>query len=140
LRVYKIGAIGATAGRFILDLSGTTGPAPQFWGVTSVQSKLDVLKPFGIFFDVGGTLQINTTGQPKTETIKLPGIGPNGGPLVRTYKLAPQTFTLELFGSAVIQPPGSPQELFRLRGLFYMKISATRFEIFVDAEYVQGPI
>ena len=61
LDIIKLGTVGSTAGRFVLDMSGEISPAPQFWGVATLETNLDALEPFGVFAFAKGTLQINTT-------------------------------------------------------------------------------
>src|SRR5437773_6411926 len=77
LTIYKLGTVGATAGRFVLDTSYTQSDSPQFWGVATLETNFSVLEQFGIFMFAKGTLQINTTQFTKTETLTLPGLGPN---------------------------------------------------------------
>ncbi|NOS68309.1 MAG: calcium-binding protein, partial [Verrucomicrobia bacterium] len=137
LFIIKLGTVGATAGRFVLDLSGGLAE-PQLWGVMTLQTNFSVLEPYGLFLYASGTLQINTTGYEKTETITLRGIGDGGTDVTRTFVLAPHTFSIELVGQALIKIPGTDTELFRLNGGFFMKISDTRFELFATAELSFG--
>ena len=78
LKLIKLGTVGATAGRFVLDMSNTLSHIPQFWGVATLETNLSALEQYGIFLFGKGTLQINTTQFTKTETLTLPGLGPNG--------------------------------------------------------------
>src|SRR5262249_52243647 len=57
LSIYKLGTVGATAGRFILDLSYTLSDSPQFWGVATLQTNFKALEPYGLFILGSGTLQ-----------------------------------------------------------------------------------
>lgn len=41
LNIIKLGTVGSSAGRFILDLSGTVSAVPQFWGVATVEANLE---------------------------------------------------------------------------------------------------
>ena len=85
LSMYYLGTIGAAAGRFVLDLSaiGSATPSdsdffssltPKFWGVLEIQANLDKLTQFGIAANGTALLEINSTGDTKTETITLPGL------------------------------------------------------------------
>ena len=59
LSIIKLGTVGATAGRFVLDTSGTMSDMPQFWGVATLETDFPQLREFGIFLFGKGTLQIN---------------------------------------------------------------------------------
>src|SRR5439155_1517602 len=61
LKIIKLGTVGATAGKFVLDMSNTLSSAPQFWGVATLETNFKVLEQFGVFLFAKGTLQINTT-------------------------------------------------------------------------------
>ena len=76
LKLIKLGTVGATAGRFVLDTSNTLSNIPQFWGVATLETNFSTLEQYGIFLCGKGTLQINTTQFTKTETLTLPGLGP----------------------------------------------------------------
>ncbi|HEY6226375.1 MAG TPA: hypothetical protein VI282_04555, partial [Verrucomicrobiae bacterium] len=138
LTIYKLGTVGATAGRFVLDMSYTLSDQPLFWGVATLETNFSVLEQYGVFLYAKGVLQINTSSMPKTETLTLPGLGPNGTDATRAFNLAPQSFSLELAGQAKIRPPGSSTDLFKMNGGFFLKISAKRFELFVTAELSFG--
>ena len=138
LKIYKIGTVGASAGRFILDMSGTISKVPQFWGVATLETNFKMFEQYGIFMYGKGTLQINTTGYQKTETLTLAGLGDNGADLKRTFQLAPYTFGLEVVAQLRLRPPGMDSDLFRLNGGFYIKINPERFELFVTAELSFG--
>ncbi len=138
LSIVKLGTVGATAGRFILDTSNTLSNAPQFWGVATLGTNFKVLEQYGIFLDASGTLQINTTDYPKTETLTLKGIGPNGGNLTQTFNLPKQNFTLQLVGQLRVRPPGTTTDLLNLNGGFHLKIDPTVFEIYATASLSFG--
>ncbi len=138
MSIYKLGTVGSTAGIFILDTNPQDGSAPLFWGVATVQTNFSVLEQYGIYINASGTLQINTTSQVKTETLTLPGIGPDGGDLTQTYMLAAQSFSLEVVGSLKLQPPGTSSALLNLNGGFYIKIDPTEFEIYATASLSFG--
>jgi hypothetical protein len=138
LKVYKLGTLGSSAGKFVLDMSDLMTKGPQFWGVMSMQTNFGFLEPYGVFIYGKGTLQINTTGSMKTESITLPGLGDNGADLTRTYQLAPYTFSIEVVGQLRIRPPGMSTDLFKMNGGFYLKIDPERFELFATAELSFG--
>ncbi|HXG48652.1 MAG TPA: calcium-binding protein, partial [Methylomirabilota bacterium] len=138
LSIYKLGAVGATAGRFVLDLSYTLSDSPQFWGVATLQTNFEELEQYGLFILGNGTLQINTTDFVRTETLTLPGIGPNNTDLTRTYQLAPKTFAIEIVGGLRVRPPGAESDLFRMEGGFFLKINPQRFEVFATASLSYG--
>src|SRR5262249_39976433 len=56
LSIIKLGTVGSTSGRFILDTSGSDN-TPKFWGVATLQTNFQVLEQYGLFFNVKGTLQ-----------------------------------------------------------------------------------
>jgi hypothetical protein len=138
LNVIKLGTVGATAGRFILDTSNTLSDSPQFWGVATMETNFEELEQFGVFLFGKGTLQVNTTEFQKTETLSLPGLGPNGSDLKRTFHLAPVSFSIELVAQLRIRPPGTDTDLVRMEGGFYLNISPAKFEIFAMAELSFG--
>ena len=69
LKIIKLGTVGATAGRFVLDMSNTLSNTPQFWGVATLETNFSSLEQYGLFLFAKGTLQINTTDFKKTETL-----------------------------------------------------------------------
>jgi Ca2+-binding RTX toxin-like protein len=138
LSLIKLGTVGATAGHFVLDLTDGLLNKPQLWGVLTLQTNFSVLEPYGLFLYASGTLQVNTTDYAKTETLTLPGLGSGGTNLTRTYNLAPNTFSLELVGQALVKIPGTDSELFRLNGGFFIKLSPEKFEMFATAELSFG--
>src|SRR2546425_1666067 len=138
LKIIKLGTVGATAGKFVLDMSNTLSPAPQFWGVATLETNFKVLEQFGVFLFAKGTLQINTTEFKKTETLTLAGLGPNGTDLTRTFVLPALSFSLELVGQLRIRPPGTQTDLVRMQGGFFLSINRERFELFATAELSFG--
>ena len=56
--VIGLGTIGSSAGRFVLDTSGSD---TKFWGVMTVETDFTVLEQYGVFMFGRGTLTINTT-------------------------------------------------------------------------------
>ena len=139
LSLIKLGTVGSTSGRFVLDTSGSVSPVPQFWGVATIETNFKKLEDYGIFLFAKGTLQINTTGQNKTETITLKGIGDGGTDVTRTYVLAPNSFSLELVGQLRIVSGG--RDLVRMQGGFYISIEASRvpkFTLYATAELSFG--
>ena len=138
LSIYKIGTVGATAGKFVLDLGNGLSAVPQFWGVATLETNFGALEPYGIFLFAKGTLQVNTTDSQKTETLTLSGLGPNGTDLTRTFVLPPLSFSLELVGQLRLRVPGSSTDLLRLQGGFYLSINPTRFQIYATAELSFG--
>src|SRR5439155_1352025 len=138
LKIIKLGTVGATAGKFVLDMSNTLSSAPQFWGVATLETNFKVLEQFGVFLFAKGTLQINTTEFKKTETLTLAGLGPNGTDLTRTFALPALSFSLELVGQLRIRPPGTQTDLVRMQGGFFLSINRERFELFATAELSFG--
>ncbi|HWG93174.1 MAG TPA: VCBS repeat-containing protein, partial [Mycobacteriales bacterium] len=143
LELYRLGTVGATAGRFVLDMGDGTTTVPQFWGVASLKTNFSGLEQYGLFLNAEGLLQVNLTGSTKTETLTLKGIGPGGSDLTRTFVLAPGSFVLELTGSAVVRESRtSTTDLVRLQGGFVLRIVTSgpdpRFELFVTAEVSFG--
>src|SRR6476619_6874266 len=96
LKLIKLGTVGATSGRFVLDMGNGLSSVPQFWGVATLETNFSTLEQYGIFLFAKGTLQINTTSQTKTETITLPSLGPNGSDATRVFNLRPESFWLEV--------------------------------------------
>ena len=138
LNVIKLGTVGATAGKFVLDNSGELSSSPQFWGVLTLETNFQEFEQFGIFFFVKGTLQINTTAFEKTETLTLKGLADDGGDLTRTFVLPAQSFLLEVLGQLVIRPPGTDTDLARLEGGFLISINPNRIDIFATVEMSFG--
>ena len=138
LKIIKLGTVGSTAGRFVLDTSNTLSDSPQFWGVATLETNFTTLEQYGVFLFAKGTLQVNTTESRKTETLTLKGIGDNGADVMRTFVLAPLSFSLELVGQARVRAPGTDTDLFRLQGGFFLSINPERFELYVTAELSFG--
>jgi hypothetical protein len=138
LKLIKLGTVGATSGRFVLDMGNGLSSTPQFWGVATLETNFSALEQYGIFMFAKGTLQVNTTSQTKVETLTLPGLGPNGTDAPRTFTLRPQSFSLELVGQLRLRAPGSSTDLVRLQGGFYLTISPEQFQIFATAELSFG--
>jgi len=130
LKIIKLGTVGATAGRFVLDTGNLLGTGPQLWGVATLETNFSTLEPFGIFLFGKGTLQINTTEQTHVETLTLKGLGNGGTDLVRTFTLRPQSFSIELVGQLRIRPPGTTTDLVRLQGGFFLSIDPAKFQIY----------
>ena len=143
LKIIKLGTVGATAGRFVLDMGTSSGLSvvPSFWGVATLETNFSGLEPYGLFLYGKGTLQVNTTDQTKVERITLKGIGPGGTDVVREFTLGPRSFSIELVGQARIRPPGTTTDLVRLNGGFYLSIDASstpKFQLFATAELSFG--
>jgi len=138
LKIIKLGTVGATAGKFVLDMSNTLSSAPQFWGVATLETNFKALEQYGVFLFAKGTLQINLTEFQKTETLTLTGLGPNGTDLTRTFVLPKLSFSLELVGQVRIRPPGAQTDLVRMQGGFFLSINPERFELFATAELSFG--
>ena len=132
LKIIKLGTVGATAGRFVLDMSGTASTSPQFWGVATIDTNFQALEQYGLFLLANGTLQVNLTGTQKIETIELPGFGS------RTYTLKANSFSLELVGQVRVRPPGSTTDLVRMQGGFFLSIDPTKFEMYATASLSFG--
>ena len=119
-------------------MSNTLSNKPQFWGVATLDTNFSALEQYGIFLFAKGTLQVNTTDFQKVETLTLPGLGPNGADLQRTYTLRPTSFALELVGQLRLQPPGTSADLVRLQGGFFISIDPTKFQLYATAELSFG--
>ncbi|HEX6130266.1 MAG TPA: hypothetical protein VF044_00950, partial [Actinomycetota bacterium] len=138
LKLIGLGTVGATAGRFVLDTSDGLGVVPQFWGVATLETNFAELEQYGLYLSGKGTLQVNTTDTEKVETITLPGLGPNGEDVTRTYTLRPTSFALELVGIARVRPPGSTTDLVRLEGGFYLSIDPAQLQLYATASLSFG--
>ncbi|HEX4527586.1 MAG TPA: hypothetical protein VH108_12695 [Gaiellaceae bacterium] len=138
LKLIKLGTVGATAGRFVLDMSNTLSSGPQLWGVASLETNFSALEPYGIFLFAKGFLEINTTEQTHVETLSLPGVGTGGADLVKTFTLRPQSFALELVGQLRVRPPGTTTDLIRLQGGFFLSIDPAKIQIYATAELSFG--
>src|SRR4051794_1362516 len=141
LSIIKLGTVGSTSGRFVLDTGNGLSTVPQFWGVATLETNFSALETYGLFLFAKGTLQINTTDAAKTEVITLKGIGAGGTDVTRTFNLAPRSFSLELVGQARIRPNGTTSDLVRLQGGFFLSIDASanpRFELYATAELSFG--
>ncbi len=138
LKLIKLGTVGATAGRFVLDMSNTVASGPQLWGVASLETNFSALEQYGIFLFAKGFLEVNTTQQTHVETITLPGVGQGGADLVKTFTLRPQSFSLELLGQLRVRPPGTSTDLVRLQGGFFLSIDPAKIQIYATAELSFG--
>jgi len=138
LKLIKLGTVGATAGRFVLDMSNQLANGPQLWGVATLETNFSALEPYGIFLFGKGTLQINTTHQTHVETLTLKGLGNGGTDLTRTFTLRPQSFSVELVGQLRVRPPGTTTDLVRLQGGFFLSIDPAKFQIYATAELSFG--
>ncbi len=138
LKIIKLGTVGATSGRFVLDMGGGLSAAPQFWGVATLETNFSALEQYGIFLFAKGTLQINTTTATKVETLTLKGLGPNGSDITRTFTLRPLSFALEVVGQARVRPPGTSTDLVRLQGGFFLSIDPAKIQIYATAELSFG--
>ncbi len=125
LSIYKLGTVGATSGRFVLDMGDGLSSVPQFWGVATLETNFSTLEQYGLKLFAKGTLQINLTGRTKTETLTLRGLGEGGTDLTRTFVLNPYSFGVELVGQAIVTVPGTTTELMRIQGGFFLNIQAT---------------
>ena len=123
LSLIKLGTVGATSGRFVLDMGDPSSSAPQFWGVATLETNFSALQPLGISMFAKGTLQINTTGQVKNETLVLKGLGGGGSDLTRSFTLQPFSFGVALVGQLILSIPGTTTELFREQGGIFIAIS-----------------
>ena len=86
--IVYLGNIASTAGRFVL--SAPDSATPQFWGVARLDTNFEKLKGLGIELEGYGLLEVNTTNEPKSETLTLAGQGPNGSDLTRTFEFGPE--------------------------------------------------
>ena len=49
LKLYQLGAVGSSAGRFVLDNSNTLSDSVQIWGVATLETNFSFLEDFGVF-------------------------------------------------------------------------------------------
>ena len=141
LSLIKLGVVGSTSGRFVLDLGDGTSSTPGFWGVATLETNFSELEQYGLYLFVKGTFQINTTGVQKTETITLKGIGDGDTDVTRTFVLEAGSFSLELVGQARIRPPDSTTDLLRLQGGFFIGLKTQggfELTLFATAELSFG--
>src|SRR5262249_24754884 len=82
---------------------------PKFWGVLEIQANLDKLKQYGITANGTTLLEINATGDTKTETITLPGI--RGDTI---FSVADTTLVNQLNGGSL---PQSLKDAFASHGI-----------------------
>ncbi|MFL2871082.1 MAG: calcium-binding protein, partial [Pirellulaceae bacterium] len=136
MQIIKLGNVGATAGRFVLDSSDENSSIPKFWGVASLETNFSELEQYGLYLGGSGTLQINTTENEKTETLTLKGIGDNNEDITKTYVLPAQSFAVEVVGYMRLEVANT--ELFRMQGGFYLGINPNKFEVFATAELSIG--
>jgi hypothetical protein len=120
LSIIKLGTVGATAGRFVLDMGDASSSVPKFWGVASIETNFSKLQPYGLDLYGKGFLEINTTSEVKNETLTLKGLGAGGADLTRSFTLQPYSFGLELVAQMVVRVPGQSTELFRAQGGFFL--------------------
>jgi len=137
LALYKLGSVGAVAGRFVVDNSRTVSDNVQIWGVAALRTNFSFLEQYGLYLSAEGTLQLNLTSQEKTETLTFKGLD-GGADRTETFVLAPELFAIELVGFARIRPPGTTTDLMSLEGGFYLSFSPTKFELFVNASLSFG--
>ena len=135
LSLIKLGTVGATSGRFILDMGDPSNPVPQFWGVATVETNFSKLKPYGLDVSAKGVLQINLTGQDRTETLTLKGLGNNGEDVTRTFNLAAGSFGIQMTGQLIVSIPTTGVELMRVSGGVYLMISDLPFKKRADGSW-----
>ncbi|MDC0296391.1 hypothetical protein OAK95_01935, partial [Akkermansiaceae bacterium] len=137
LALYKLGSVGASAGRFVIDNSRTVSDNIQIWGVAALRTNFSFLEQYGLYLSAEGTLQLNLTSQEKTETLTFKGLD-GGADRTETFVLAPELFAIELVGFARLRPPGAETDLISLEGGFYLSFSPSRFELFVNSSISFG--
>ncbi|MDB4600633.1 hypothetical protein OAG97_02815, partial [Akkermansiaceae bacterium] len=137
LALYKLGSVGAVAGRFVVDNSRTVSDNIQIWGVAALRTNFSFLEQYGLYLSAEGTLQLNLTSQEKTETLTFKGLD-GGADRTETFVLAPELFAIELVGFARLRPPGAETDLISLEGGFYLSFSPSRFELFVNSSISFG--
>ena len=113
LKLYKLGSVGAVAGRFVVDNSRTVSDNIQIWGVAALRTNFSFLEQYGLYLSAEGTLQLNLTSQEKTETLTFKGLD-GGADVTETFVLAPELFAIELVGFARIRPPGTSLSLIHI--------------------------
>ncbi|MEY3226396.1 MAG: hypothetical protein RLZZ536_1015, partial [Planctomycetota bacterium] len=138
-----IGTIGATAGKFVLEM-----PADgdlEFWGVARIDTNFAILRQYGVDAELYALLQINSSSSVKQETLTLKGQAEDGSDLTETYVLDPRLFRIEAGGSltvkqpptAVGQPPGP--ELATISGAFSIEVSGSGLKAFAAGQLKFGP-
>jgi hypothetical protein len=137
LALYKLGSVGAVAGRFVVDNSRTVSDNIQIWGVAALRTNFSFLEQYGLYLSAEGTLQLNLTSQEKTETLTFKGLD-GGADRTETFVLSPELFAIELVGFARLRPPGAETDLISLEGGFYLSFSPSRFELFVNSSISFG--
>ena len=137
LALYKLGSVGAVAGRFVIDNSHTVSENVQIWGVAALRTNFSFLEQYGLFLNAEGTLQLNLTSQEKTETLTFKGLD-GGADRTETFVLSPNLFAIELVGFARVRPLGSTSDVLSLEGGFHLSFSPSRFELFVTASLSFG--
>ena len=137
LKLYKLGSVGASAGRFVIDNSNTLSEVPQIWGVATIETNFSFLEQFGLFMFAKGTFQLNLTEHQKIGTLTLRGLD-GGADVTRTFTLEAYTFAIEMLGEARVRPPGSGTDLVKLNGAFYLNISPEGFEMFGNGTLSYG--
>nr|NLI49987.1 calcium-binding protein [Propionibacterium sp.] len=121
MSIYGLGTVGATSGRFVLDMGGSS-LLPKFWGVATLETNFSALKPYGLSMFAKGTLLVNLDSVTHVETLTLPGMGPGGADLVKTFTLNGGSFGLQLVGQLIVSVPTTTIELFRIQGGLYLNI------------------
>ena len=116
LKLYKLGSVGASAGRFVVDNSNTLSSTPQIWGVATIETNFSFLEQYGVFMFAKGTFQLNLTEHQKVETLTLRGLD-GGADVTRTFTLAAHTFAIEMVGEARVRPLGTNTDLVKSPGL-----------------------
>ncbi|MDF2435266.1 MAG: mucin9, partial [Mucilaginibacter sp.] len=137
MTVIGLGTVGATAGFFVVDYGHLFQNGLQIWGVASMNTNFSKLAQYGIGIYASAYLEINLSGAEHHETISLPGLGPNGGPLVQNYDLQPFTFAVAAAGKLTLGVPGLPP-LMSVNGGFYIALSLTKETIYVTGSTMYG--
>jgi hypothetical protein len=142
MSVYLLGPVGAAAGRFVIEVGENT---LNLWGVGELQVGLAALRPYGVDLKGFASMQFNTTGALKTETLTLVGMGEGGSDLTQTYNIEPWSFMIAAAGKLLFHVPTFDAEdpfgeqLFRVSGVGSLAINAEGMTLFTRGDLEVGP-
>ncbi len=142
--VFVAGPVGAAAGRVVIEAGADVGFG--LWGVMELQAKLDFLAQVGIDLRGFASLQFNTTGEQKVESLSLVGFGEGGAALTQTYQIPAKSFLVAAAGKLLFHQPKfdgsdplSGPELFRISGVASLAINENGMQMFARGDLEVGP-